>query len=88
MFKKVKKHRKHIAFYVGIFLFIGFFWVMPHLVEATPAEIVGEGLGHVTDTWRVIKNAAKVFTEDSKEIATAIGVLAGIAYTLYHIVWK
>ena len=85
---KKKKHRKHIRFYVVVALFVGFFWVMPHLVDVTPAEIVGEGLGHVTDTWQVIKNALKVFTQDSKEVVTGIGALAGIAYAVYHFVWK
>ena len=88
MFKKAKEHRNHIVFYVGVSLFIGFFWVLPHLIDATPAEIVGEGLDHVTDTWRVIGSAAKIFTQGSKEIVTGIGALAGVGYAIYHFMWK
>ena len=81
---KQKERRKHIRFYIGIAIFVGFFWVMPQLINVTPSEIVGEGLGHVTDTWQVIKNALKAFTQDSKEVVTGIAGLASIAYALYH----
>ena len=81
---KQKERRKHVTFYMVVILFVGFFWVMPHLVDITPAEIVGEGLGHVTDTWQVMKNALKVFTQGSKEVVTGIGALASIGYAIYH----
>ena len=84
MFKK-KKHRKHIAFHIGMIIFIGFFWIMPHIVDVTPAEIVGGGLGHVTDTWQGIKGALKVFTQDSKEVVTGICAIASIAYAIWAI---
>jgi len=86
MFKK--KKQQHIAFYVGIAIFIAFFWIMPHMIDITPAEIVGEGFGHLNDTWDVIKSALKVFTQNSKEVAASIGVLASIVYAIYHFVWK
>ncbi len=81
---KKKENTKHIRFYIGIILFVGFFWVMPHLVNVTPAEIIGGGLDHVTDTWQVIKNALKEFTQGSKEVVTGIAGLASIGYALYH----
>jgi len=83
-----QKNRKHITFYVVVSLFVGFFWVMPHLVDVTPAEIIGGGLDHVTDTWEVIKNALKVFTQGSKEVVTGIGAIASIAYAVYHAIKK
>ena len=85
---KQKEHRKHITFYVVVILFVGFFWVMPHLVDVTPAEIIGGGLDHVTDTWQVIKSALKVFTQGSKEVVTGIGAIASIGYAVYHAIKK
>ena len=88
MFKRSKKTSPHIKFYVGLAIFVGFFWVMPHVIDVTPAEIIGEGLGHAIDTWQVIKSALKVFTQDSKEVVTSIGILSSIVYAIYHFVWK
>jgi hypothetical protein len=69
-------------------LFVGFFWVLPHLIDVTPAEIIGEGLGHLTDTYIVIKNAATIFADGSKEVVTGIGAIASIVYAIYHFGWK
>ncbi len=88
MSKRSKSRNQHIAFYSSVAIFVGFFWVMPQIVNVTPAEIVGEGLGHVTDTWQVISAAAKIFSQGSKEIITGIGALAGVVYAIYHIVRK
>ncbi len=88
MSKRPKSRNQHIAFYAGVLIFVGFFWVRPQIVDITPAEIVGEGLGHMTDTWEVIRSAAIIFSKGSKEIITGIGALAGVAYALYHIVRK
>jgi len=85
MFKRSKKNRQHIVFYISTTLFIGFFWVMPHIIDITPAEIVGGGLDNLTDTYQVIKRAAKIFTQGAAEVVTGIGAIASILYAIWAI---
>ncbi len=84
MFKKAKENKKHIAFYVTMAVLVIFFWVMPMMGGPEPAVVVGEGLENVGDTFQVvflaIKKTAIEFTSAAKEIATAIGAVASIAY--------